>query len=574
MPRVRSRTKLMLAALSMALAAVVGSNQVQTQSENGRARRPNRVPEVVNETGGPFSRAVGGAESVGRQADRAVEGAAVLAAAAVTPSTLVLYDTSGAFGWLGELYAILNANLSSHFGTWTALPVQSYTAGRIQNFSAVIYVGSTYDEPIPVAFLDDALATTKPVIWVRDNIWQLTNRWNATHPNGPTFANQFGWDWAFFDTTPVDSVTYKNVDLRRYVDNPSGLMAFQRADAPVVIATARRTNGTTSPWAVRSNQLTYVAENPFVFITEGDRSLIFEDLLFEALAPATPERHRALVRLEDIAPGDDPAPLRAIADYLFGQGIPFSFGVSTEYLDPNGFYNGGASQRIRLRQSTALISAIRYMQSRGGVMIEHGFTHQYSNIANPYTAVTGDDFEFYRVVENPDFTLTWVGPLPGDTSTSWAAGRIDSAGREFRAAGLTTPTIFEFPHYSASAFGYRAVTPRFGARYERSLYFRGLLAGGAIDHSRLVGQRFSYVVRDVYGQKVLPENLGNVELEPFHQYPLRFPADIIDDARRSKVIRDGFASFYFHPFIDISYLRQTIDGIRAQGYTFVSPNSL
>ena len=41
-------------------------------------------------------------------------------------STLVLYDTTGQWGWLGELYAIMTANLASHFGTWTAMPVVSY----------------------------------------------------------------------------------------------------------------------------------------------------------------------------------------------------------------------------------------------------------------------------------------------------------------------------------------------------------------------------------------------------------------------------------------------------------------
>jgi hypothetical protein len=40
------------------------------------------------------------------------------------------------------------------------------------------------------------------------------------------------------------------------------------------------------------------------------------------------------------------------------------------------------------------------------------------------------------------------------------------------------------------------------------------------------------------------------------------------------VVRDGFASFYFHPFFDLSMLRETVDGIRALGYTFVSPASL
>jgi len=41
-----------------------------------------------------------------------------------------------------------------------------------------------------------------------------------------------------------------------------------------------------------------------------------------------------------------------------------------------------------------MITAIRVMQQMGGVLIHHGYTHQYSNIANPYTAVTGDDCEF------------------------------------------------------------------------------------------------------------------------------------------------------------------------------------
>ena len=37
-------------------------------------------------------------------------------------ATLVLYDTSGEWGYLGELYAIQVANLASHFGPWTAKP--------------------------------------------------------------------------------------------------------------------------------------------------------------------------------------------------------------------------------------------------------------------------------------------------------------------------------------------------------------------------------------------------------------------------------------------------------------------
>jgi uncharacterized protein YdaL len=90
----------------------------------------------------------------------------------------------------------------------------------------------------------------------------------------------------------------------------------------------------------------------------------------------------------------------------------------------------------------------------------------------------------------------------------------------------------------------------------------------------MLGQLFPYVVRDVYGSRVLPENLGNVGLEHFHIFPRRLPADIVDAARKNLVVRDGVAGFYFHPFLDMRYLVETVEGIRELGYTFVSPDAL
>jgi uncharacterized protein YdaL len=488
-------------------------------------------------------------------------------ATAASARTLVLYDTSGAWGWLGELYATMTANLTSQFGAWTAKPVTAYTAGEVNQYTATIYVGSTYDEPLPAAFLDDVTTSSRPVIWMYDNIWQLT----ARHP---TFQRTYGWMWSSFDLSAVDTVVYKGRSLSRDPSNQAGVMNYAAVGAGVqVLATARRTDGSTFPWALRSGNLTYVGEIPFVYFNEGDRMMAFADMLFDALDPARPERHRALVRLEDISADSDPTELRAIGDYLASKAIPFSFGVSPRYKDLLGFYNNGSPQTIRLDQQRAVVDAIKYLQSKGGVMLEHGWTHQYSNIANPYDGVTGDDFEFYRVVENADHTLTWVGPVRED-SAAWNRSRIDGAAGDFRRAGLATPAIFEFPHYTGSATAYREVAKVFGVRYERSLYFRGVLSGGPVDHSRLVGQLFPYVVRDVYGTKVLPENVGNVEPEDWFQYKARLPAQIIRDAERNLVVRDGFASFYFHPFFDIGYLKQTVEGIQAAGYTFVSPASL
>jgi hypothetical protein len=81
-------------------------------------------------------------------------------------------------------------------------------------------------------------------------------------------------------------------------------------------------------------------------------------------------------------------------------------------------------------------------------------------------------------------------------------------------------------------------------------------------------------VRDVYGTRVLPENLGNIRPAQFHMSPPRLPADIVNAAEKNLVVRDGVAGFYFHCVYDLQYLRDTIDGLRALGYAFVGPNDL
>lgn len=574
------KLKMIGGGLLAGLALVTSLTLTASPPQGHRPKLPS--PAVV--TGGttPYRGAVGKPLATGAVGRAKSGGSAALTSAAIgtaalssEPSTLVLYDTTGDFGWLGELYAILTANLASHFGTWTAVPVRQYTAHQLEAFTAVIYIGSTYEEPLPTAFLDDVLATTRSVTWIGFNIWQLTNRFQALNPT-TTFATQYGWMWSSLNTETIGTVVYKGTSLRRYKANNAPMMAFSQYSPTVPMAFAVRDDGSSFPWAVRSRQLTYIGENPFVYMVEADRGLAFEDMLFDALAPLTPERHRALVRLEDVAPNASPTRLRAIADYLFSQGVPFSFGVIPVYTDPTGALNGGVpqTQRLRDQSSRALRDALKYMQQKGGVMVGHGWTHQYSNVPNPYDGVSGNDFEFYRVIENADFTLTWQGPVAEDTSANWALNRLSRAAQEYSQSGFAAPAIFEFPHYSASANAYRAAASLFSTRYDRTLYFRGLLSGGAVDHTRLVGQRFSYVVKDVYGTKVLPENLGNVETEPFHQYPVRLPADIIEDANKVKVVRDGFASFYFHPFLNINLLKQTIAGLKAAGFTFVSPSSL
>ncbi len=488
--------------------------------------------------------------------------------AASTVTALVLYDTTGQWGELGELYAIGAATFASHFGSWTAKAATAYTCGELANYSATIYLGSTFDEPLPTCLLDDMLASAHPVIWTYYNIWQLAAR-------SPTFGTTYGWTPGELDFSSIAEVDYKGHALTRYAANADGILGVNITDTAkaTVLATAKRSDGTTLPWALRSGNLTYVTEIPFSYMTESDRYLVFADLLFDALAPGTAERHRLVLRLEDINPSDDVSQIQAVAKYLYSQHIPFGFGVISQYEDPLGFYNNGTPQQARLDQTPSLVTTLNYMLSHGGVMVMHGYTHQWDATINPYTAVTADDDEFYRVIENPDQTLNYVGPVPED-SLDWAGGRFDSAKADFQSAGLPVPTIQEVPHYAGTPNTYRAITPRFTRRWERTLYFTGLLRGTAPDYTQPFGLLFPYTVHDVYGTNVIPENLGNIEPTAFHIYPPRLPADIIAAGEKNLVVRDNIAGFYFHCFFDIQYLKDTIAGLKALGYTFVSPSSL
>ena len=141
-------------------------------------------------------------------------------------TTLVLYDTTNTWGWLGELYAIGSGNLATHFGQVTAEPVVDYVAGQVNSYTATIYIGSTYNEPIPQAFLNDVLSTTKPVMWIGDNIWQLTGTPGSAADTA--FEAAYGWDPAtsYFDSADtIPSVSYKGQTFTRNTANTGGVLA-------------------------------------------------------------------------------------------------------------------------------------------------------------------------------------------------------------------------------------------------------------------------------------------------------------------------------------------------------------
>lgn len=536
---------------------VAGATPAQAQSES--------LPEPVASVGEvPAPPPPEDTTPVAKVADPTPAEAEPVQEVTQTPQgTLVLYDTGGDWGYLGELYATMVGNLSSRFGRWDARPVTEYEAGDMAAYKAVIYAGSTYDEPLPTEFLDDVLSDSSEVLWLGANLWQLHAR-AAQDDIGGYFVHQYGWQYVGYDLSAIDEIDYQGHALQRDPHNGSGILSVQVADPQrvEVLGQAVKEDGTAFPWAVASGRLTYVGEIPLSYVSEADRYLALADLMYEVIQPDTPERHRAMVRIEDVSAASDPARLQAIADLLGQRGIPFSVAVFPVHVYPDG-------SRRTLAQTPAVVDALRYMVSKGGTLLQHGYTHQYGSQANPYNGASAEDFEFFMAHIDSSDAVILDGPVPED-SAAWAGERMDAAREAMREAGIASPQIFEFPHYAASHVDYHAAGQRYVARYERSLYYAGAVSG-SVDSQHYVGQFFPYEVTDARGHRVIPENIGNISPEAYNQHEPVLADDLIERAQANLAVRDGFASFFFHPYLDPAMLAQVVDGIGGLGYTFVSP---
>lgn len=501
-------------------------------------------------------------------------------------STLVLYDTAGseAAAEAAEVEAIATGNLATHFGGVTAMPVQDYSAGLIDDFDGVVYLGSVPEQDVPMSLPIDVLDSEVPVMWAGANIDDLQAGGRVLPER---FEKTYGWDPLSYEdsgSAPITEVLYHQQTLTR--DKRSGPIRVPQITAPGTVqvlasAAGPDTADEPTPWALRSGNLTYLAEVPFDYVDESDRYLVFADLFYDLLAPDTGPLQQAAVRLEDVDAAADPQQLRDIADYLYEQEIPFQVAVVPIRISKAPDADSDERIGLSLADRPDVLDALRYMQDKGGTLIQHGTTHQYGSLDNPYNNSSGADFEFYRAqcsatqdkpyqfepCETDSYVIN-TGPVERDAQGEWMPRLIE--GRDvFVDAGLGAPTIFETPHYAASTNAYQAMNSVFDTRYERSQYFPGQLSGGPAKTDGVMDQFFPYKVNDIYGSTVLPENLGNVTEAEQNNHEIRDPQFIVDGAQANLVVRESTASFFYHPFLGVDPLREVIEGIQNLGYTFV-----
>jgi len=446
----------------------------------------------------------------------------VAVAAAGQPEALILYDGTSQKAPEGLVDGTYIANLLGHFGYRPKLKaIEDYRPGTMAGYRAVFIAGGSDKTVWPMTVLRDARARKAMLAWVGYGMDAFLSG-NEDQKRGLRLDK-------VLLTSRYNRVRYHGTMLNKGSSMVTLLTVNDHARVKID-AEMFDPEGHRLPYMLHVNNLWLVADVPFAYIGDEDRYLAFCDLLHDMLGINHAGSRRALVRLEDVNPDDDPVLLRQAIDMLVEENVPFQISLVPVFVDP------GSRAEVRLADNPQLVKVLHYAVSHGGTLVLHGYTHQ-------YRGVTPDDFEFWDGFRN--------APRPDD-SPEMVREKLDAALDECIRSNLY-PIAWETPHYAASPTDYAEFAKVFSTFYEEPM----------ID---LQGtqQSFPYPTVDIRGMRIVPENIGYLpESNPS-------PETLIANARAMLVVRDGIASAFMHPNIDLQYLRQAVQGIKRLGYQFIS----
>lgn len=434
---------------------------------------------------------------------------------------LVIHDKTG----YGE--GVQVGELLRHFNTSVALlSADQYTTGAMNKYDAVFYVGTESGSNLTETFLTDAFNYKGVFCWLGFNIERLLGDEGR--------SNTLGLEFVSLAKDQFASVEYKGMTLEK--KDPYATIINPFAEHGCDVLSTMSGGGNTAPYALRCRRnFWYFADVPPSFAVEGDKYLVFSDLLHDILEENHKTKHLAMVRIEDTNPMTDPDAIRRIADFLSGENIPFQIGITPIYVYPdNNMY-------VPMSEKPEYVSAIKYAVKKGATVVMHGTTHQ------RYGETTAD-YEFWDPLSDTP---------PQNETEQTIKDKLEKGLLEFWGNGIY-PLMWETPHYAGSQLLYKTVSKYFSISMERRQ---------AIDKTGW-DQYLPYMIFDRFGQYIIPENLGYIPLENQNSDVVVAPA------LKTKVVRDGVASFFFHTFIDISVLKDIVKKMKRGDLAFTDISDL
>jgi uncharacterized protein YdaL len=396
----------------------------------------------------------------------------------------------------------------------TIIKSREYQKGMAENFDAVIYIPMELTARVPQNLINDIHAFPTPFLWIGENFDQYL----ATYPDSGLTA--------LGNSSEYNQIIYKNKTLNDQRKINTLILKRPKSHAQIL---AYQSNGKQQiPFALQLKNLWYIAKLDF----RENNVIVTADLLHDFLGIPHHQVHRAFIRIEDVHPLRESTKLKEIADFLSEEKVPFMVALIPVYVNNKG-------QKITMAERTEFVEAVKYMIQKGGTVILHGYTHQ------THQDETGIGFEFWdRERDKPLLT----------NNTLYVKNRLEWAMLECLSNGII-PLGFEPPHYGMSQEGYKVLRESFST----------LVAGVQTSDKGFSTTTFPYLIgENPYMSSVIPENLSYINLQS--KDPVY---SLLQKAASITGVRDGAAGAFFHPYLDIKYLRQLVYGLKAQGYTFI-----
>lgn len=285
------------------------------------------------------------------------------------------------------------------------------------------------------------------------------------------------------------------------------------------------------PYIINDKNLFYVSKLDL----DGVLFYIFCDSLNDIFNIKKFDKGSIFVRIEDVHAFRDPKNLVDIADYLTSKDIPFAIALIPAYVNPKNH------KIITLSESPEVVKAVKYMQDKGGTVILHGYTHQYKK-----EEVTGEGYEFWDGEKD--------APLNEDMEV-FVKNRVLSGLRICIENGIY-PLAFEAPHYAIESEGYK----------ELKKYFSTYVGQHQNNDKKFSTNTYPYVIRDTEEFNIfIPENLGYIDPEDNFTFQ-----DIKEKLDKVSIVRGFSGGFFFHSYLDIEYLKYTIEYLEKQNIKFMN----
>jgi uncharacterized protein YdaL len=444
---------------------------------------------------------------------------------------LIVYEGKDSAGNPAKGDGLQLFQLLGHFDLQKSIVAgDDYKSGESNKFDYLFFIGFSNDCRPTDKFLDDAYNFKGTLVWIGNGIIAMNERHNL--------QDRYGFVPVRLDsTTGYDAVVTTGRDFRfTKGDQYLTIVSIAQRDKVDIMANAVAPGHIVSPYAIHSDSLYLFGDSPFSYMGPTDRYLFFAEKLHDILHQEHAEFHPALIRIEDVHPLEDPDNIRKITDLLYSEGVPFLIAVVPYYIDPAN------NIRVSLSDRPDMVDALRYAEAHGATIVMHGDTHQYHG-------VTASDFEFWDEAGNRPIR---------DDNAAYVQQKLENGIEELMRNGVY-PLAWETPHYGASEVDYAAISKVFSTAVEQRIVLNDL------DYS----QFFPYQInKDMYGQKIIPENLGYVPLGTSKEEE-QAVQDILAAAKANLYVRDGYATAFIHPFMPLNLLKEIVDGVRDLGYTYI-----